>query len=151
MKLLLTFLVLVSVNSFAECNWTSELPILNSKKLTFQECKSQKVLRLNGIEVKPNIDFDIVHENYPEGNTLWSKFSPDLKTAVVWFTNEKYERNLWVIDLSKNSIELMLTSISEGKHFLVNFDNNQKFVITIAGMGYKEKRIYSKLSGVWKK
>ena len=151
MKLVLTLLTLITFNSVAECAWSKTYPILNYKKLTFQECKKERKIRINGIEVEPSIDFEIVDANYPEGNTLWDEMSPDNKTALVWVENNKYERELWVIDLVNNSVELSISSLAEGRHFLVHFISNERFVVTIGGMGYKKETFYQKASGTWNK
>jgi hypothetical protein len=151
MKFLLTILFLISFNAFAECTWSKKFPILNNTKLSFQECKEQKKIRINQIEVKPSIGFDIVHPYYPEGNTIWSKVSPDEKTAIVWIENNQFERNIWIINLTNNSIELSISSLAEGRHLFVNFSENDKFIITIAGMGYKKENTYRKVEGLWQK
>ena len=151
MKFLLYILVIISFNSFAECVWSKKYQILHSAELTFQECKKNNKIRINGIELTPNISFDIVHSGYPEGNTIWSEVSSDNETALVWLENTRYERNLWVIDLVRNSVELSISSLSEGKHFSAQFQDNEKFVITVAGMGYKKESHYQRVLGKWQK
>ena len=149
MQFLIAILVLISFNSFGECIWSKKFPILNNGELTFQECKNQKKIRINQIELKPNISFDIVNSYYPEGNTIWSKISADGHTAIVWIENSKFERNAWVVNLIENSIEFSISSLAEGRHFIVKFIGNDKFSITIGGMGYKKETIYRKVAGKW--
>ena len=142
----LTFLI--SLAAAADCGWSESYPIPNENILRFQECKADKKIRIGQIEVQPNIDFEIVHSYYPEGNTIWSAHSPDEKTAVVYIENADYERNAWVIDLTTNAVLLFIDHV-EGKHFTVEFDRDDRFRIIHAGMGYRTDYHYKRVSGIW--
>ncbi len=137
-----------AANSTVQCDWTSSFPIPNEEKLEFQECRTANRLRIGGIEVQATIEFDIVHSHYPEGNSIWSRHSSDGKTAVVWIENENRERNAWVIDPQAGEV-LLFTDRSEGHHFNVEFDNNDRFRIVHAGMGYRADDVYERVDGLW--
>ena len=141
-------IMLLSINSFAECEWTESRPIPNNDELYFQVCAENKTIKINDVEVNPTIPFQLIYPDCPECNTIWSKISPDKKTAVVYIENEHYDRNAWVIDLDMGKVELF-TDLSVGKHFIVEFQNNNEFTITHAGMGYQIDYYYSNYEGVW--
>lgn len=149
MKSFLGFSVFILATSAAyACDWTEAYLIPNDNKLSFQECKEDKKLKINDLVVIPNIEFEVVHEYYPEGNTIWSTLSPDQKTAVVWLSNRKGKLNAWVINLSSKKVE-MFTDHSEGHHFNPKFISNDKFIIVHAGMGYRVDYQYERTSGLW--
>jgi hypothetical protein len=149
MKVFSLFLTLFTPTAFAECDWSYKYTISELENLTFQECNSPKKLKINSTVITPEIEFLIVHEHYPEGKTIWAKTSPNKKVAIVWIENTKYERELWVINLINSSVEFHLTSLSEGKHFSAKFVSDEKFKVTVAGMGYKNTRVYRLVSGQW--
>jgi hypothetical protein len=149
MKLSIGILALLAPTfAIADCEWSDEFPILNERKLSFQECVAEKRIRIDGIEVQANIDFKIVHANYPEGNTIWSVHSPDNKTAVVYIENSDFQRNAWVIDPKSKDV-LLFIDHAEGKHFIVEFDADDRFRIIHAGMGYRVDYLYERVNGSW--
>ncbi len=152
MKLSIPIVLLVgSCPGFAaDCDWTDPHPIPNENKIDFQECKALKRIRIDKVEVQPNIEFEIVHADYPEGNTIWSVHSPDEKTVVVFIENRQYQRNAWVIDRASNEV-LLFIDRADGRHFKVTFDGNERFRIIHAGMGYRTDYIYEREAGAWSK
>ena len=137
------------IYSWAYCDWSREMPIPNGNELTFKECQSERKISVNGIILNPQIEFRIVHDNYPEGNMIWANTSPNEELALLWVENAKYERSLWLLDLSENKIVLSLTSLAEGRHFTAKFDGNEKFIVTVSGVGYKKENTYTLKSGKW--
>ena len=117
---------LAPVLCIADCDWSEEFPILNEKVLTAQECVAERRIRIGGIEVQANIDFQNIRPDCPECNEIWSVHSPDGKTAVVFISNRHYERNAWVIDRVANKVQLFIDHY-EGRHFIVRFDSNRRF------------------------
>lgn len=140
---------LVSPHSYAACLWSEPSTIPNEHTLLFQECPEEGKIRVNDIELSPDIEFLIRHEHWPEGNSIWGKISPDGKTAVVYIENSRYQRNAWVINLESNQVELFINH-SEGKHFIVRFIDDRHFMITHAGMGYRTDYHYERVDGVWR-
>lgn len=149
MKHILGLLILIlSQTSLADCKWSDPEPILNERKLYFQECKEEKLIKIGAIIVKPNIKFEIIHKQWPEGNVIWSRHSPNKKIAFVWIKNYDSERNAWVINLESNKV-VMFTDHVEGKHYFPKFISNEKFIIVHAGMGYRTDYTYEYVLGVW--
>ena len=132
----------------ADCVWSDELPIQNEEILTFRECVAERKIRIGAIEVQANIDFQNGYPDCPECNTIWSIHSPDGKTAVVYVENSRYERNAWVIDRVTDEVRLFIDH-SEGKHFIVEFDDNSRFRVIHAGMGYRTDYVYERADGIW--
>ena len=132
----------------AECDWSEEFPIPNEYRLNFRECVAEKKIKIGDIELQANIDFHIVHANYPEGNTIWSVHSPDGKTAVVYVENNHYQRNAWVIDMESKEIKLF-SDHAEGRHFDVRFDSNDQFRVVHAGMGYRTDCMFERNHDNW--
>lgn len=133
------------------CDWSKPNTVLNDEKLYFEVCDENRTIRLNGtIVVKPNMPYSLIFPDCPECNMIWSKISPDNKTAVVWIENEKYQRNAWVIDLESGTVKLFIdASEPEGRHFLVAFNGPDKFTIAHAGMGYETDYFYKKDGSAW--
>ena len=134
--------------ALADCEWSDEYLIPIERKLSFQECVADKKIRIGEIEVQANIEFQIVHSDYPEGNSIWSIHSPDGMTAVVWIENSSFQRNLWVIDPEAKNV-LLFSDHSEGRHLNVEFDSNERFRIIHAGMGYRTDYVYERIDGAW--
>lgn len=149
--------ILTPLLSVAEWSCSSGHAIPNERKLIFYECSQGKILITSihsqsgeelFIELHPNISFNIVHADYPEGNTIWSVHSPDDKTAVVYIENKNLERNAWVIDMISKKVMLFIDK-SEGKHFKIEFDANNRFRIIHAGMGYRTDYLYVREGDDW--
>jgi hypothetical protein len=148
LALIAIILALISTDAFAECKWSEKKPIRNNNVLSFQVCDESKTVKINGVEVTPNIPFELVFPDCPECNLIWSRISPDGNTAVVWIVNDESQRNAWVINLTSGAVELF-TDKSEGKHYLVKFKSDSEFIITHAGMGYRTDYYYSRIEGTW--
>lgn len=133
------------------CAWSKPRTIRIDEKMYFEVCNENKALRFNGhLVVKPNIPYGLVFPDCPECNLIWSRLSPDGKTAVVWIENDLFQRNAWVVDLESNSVKLFIdASQPEGKHFLVEFKGNGEFTIAHAGMGYRTDYHYKKVGDTW--
>lgn len=141
-------LFLLPISAWSSCDWSSLELIRNEYKLQFQECKKEKKLKIGSIEVEPTIEFELIGEHWPEVNMIWSKHSPDESAAVVWIENANYERNAWVIDLITNRVK-MFSDNSEGRHYFIELEDNFRFRIIHAGMGYRTDYLYELKSNNW--
>lgn len=149
MKFIMYVLILTSIgSSFSDCEWSKPEPIRNDEVLFFQECKLEGKVKVGEFILEPNIYFEIHHQHWPEGNTIWSKFSPNNERAIVYLENNLYQRNTWLLNLVANEIEFFSDHV-EGRHYGVSFLNDEHFVITHGGLGYKVDYHYEFNSGEW--
>lgn len=149
MKVVVVYIVFASIaNAQDSCDWSGPHVIPNATFLVFEECSAQGKIKIGSHVVVPSIDFKILHANHPEGNSLWSAVSPSRDTALVWLENERFEREAWILDVTKDDIESF--SLRKGnRHMVVQFVGDEDLVVTNAGVGYREDVRYSKTDKGW--